>query len=85
MATDAAKGLIRDLTAAGQAYEAGDSNARRILLDLCKELTAELEQPGETFLRLNWAEVSERVPHRARNIETDSYAANKGDCASCRT
>lgn len=69
MATDTAKSLIRDLTTAGQAYEAGDSNARRKLLDLCKELTAELEQPGETFLRLNWAEVSGQVLHRAGMLE----------------
>lgn len=57
MVTDTAKGLIDNLTTAGQAYEAGDSDARRKLLRLCQDLTVELEQPGETFLRVNWAEV----------------------------
>jgi hypothetical protein len=57
MATEAAKGLLQDLTNAGQAYEAGDLHAKRKLLRLCQELTVELEQPGETFLRVNWAEV----------------------------
>jgi hypothetical protein len=57
MATDAARGLLHDLTTAGQAYEAGDLHAKRQLLDLCQKLTVELEQPGETFLRVNWAEV----------------------------
>jgi len=57
MATDAAKGLLHDIATAGQAYEAGDLEARRKLLHLCQELTVELEQPGETFLRHNWVEV----------------------------
>lgn len=57
MATDAAKDLLKGLTTTGQAYEAGDPDARRQLLHLCKELTAELEQPGESFMRINWAEV----------------------------
>jgi hypothetical protein len=57
MATDAAMGLLQDLTTAGQAYKAGDSGARRKLLHLCNELALELEPPGETFLRTNWAEV----------------------------
>ena len=57
MATDAAKGLLHDIATAGQAYEAGDLAARRKLLRLCQELTVELEQPGETFLRHNWVEV----------------------------
>jgi hypothetical protein len=56
MATDAAIGLLQDLTTAGQEYTAGDSGARRKLLHLCNELTLELEPPGETFLRINWAE-----------------------------
>jgi hypothetical protein len=57
MATDTAMGLLQDLTTAGEAYKAGDSGARRKLLYLCNELTLELEPPGETFLRTNWAEV----------------------------
>jgi hypothetical protein len=57
MATDAAKGLLHDIATAGQAYEAGDREARQKLLRLCQELTVELEQPGETFLRHNWVEV----------------------------
>jgi hypothetical protein len=57
MATDVAKGLLQDIATAGQAYEAGDREARQKLLHLCQELTVELEQPGETFLRHNWAEV----------------------------
>ena len=57
MATATAKSLLHDLNVAGHAYEVGDTDARRKLLDLCQELTAELEQPGETFLRTNWAEV----------------------------
>jgi hypothetical protein len=57
MATDVAKGLLQDIATAGQAYEAGDREARQKLLHLCQELTVELEQPGETFLRHNWVEV----------------------------
>ena len=57
MSTDATKGLLHDIATAGQAYEAGDLEARRKLLHLCQELTVELEQPGETFLRHNWVEV----------------------------
>jgi hypothetical protein len=57
MATDTAMGLLQDLATAGQAYKAGDSGTRRKLLHLCNELTLELEPPGETFLRTNWAEV----------------------------
>jgi hypothetical protein len=57
MATDTAMGLLQDLATAGQAYKTGDSGARRKLLHLCNELTLELEPPGETFLRINWAEV----------------------------
>lgn len=58
MVTDTAKSLLQKLFTAGQAYEAGDSDARRKLLQLCQKLTVELEEPGETWLRLNWAEVS---------------------------
>lgn len=61
MATDTAKDLLQNLSSVGQAYVSGDSNARRKLLLLCQELTAELEEPGETFLRLNWAEVGSAV------------------------
>ena len=57
MASDTAKTLLKSLTASGQAYEAGDPDSRLKLLELCKELTAELESPGETFMRTNWAEV----------------------------
>jgi hypothetical protein len=57
MASAAAKSLLRDFTTTGQAYEAGDPDSRLKLLELCKELTAELETPGETFMRTNWAEV----------------------------
>lgn len=57
MATDAAKALLRDIATAGQTYEAGDRETRQKLLRLCQELTVELEQPGETFLRHNWVEV----------------------------
>ena len=57
MASDTAKTLLKSLTATGQAYEAGDPDSRLKLLELCKELTAELELPGETFMRTNWAEV----------------------------
>ena len=60
MVTDTARSLLQKLSTAGQAYEAGDSDARRNLLQLCQELTVELEEPGETWLRLNWAEVSDR-------------------------
>lgn len=42
---------------AGQQYEAGDQDSRGKILELCKQLTSELEQPGETFMRINWAEV----------------------------
>jgi hypothetical protein len=58
MASDTAKSLLHDLTTTGQAYESGDPDSRLKLLELCKELTAELESPGETFMRTNWAEVS---------------------------
>lgn len=58
MVADTAKDLLQKLFTGGQAYEAGDSDARRKLLQLCQELTVELEEPGETWLRLNWAEVS---------------------------
>jgi hypothetical protein len=57
MASDTATGLLHDLAAAGEAYKAGDSGARRKLLHLCNELTHELEPPGETFLRTHWGEV----------------------------
>lgn len=57
MATDVAKGLLKDIATTGQAYEAGDVEARRRLLHLFQELTVKLEPPGETFLRVNWAEV----------------------------
>lgn len=57
MATKAAKALLQNIASAGQAYEAGDREAKRKLLHLCQELTVELEQPGETFLRHNWVEV----------------------------
>ena len=57
MATEAAKTLLQDIASAGQAYGAGDVEAKRRLLHLCQELTVELEQPGETFLRHNWVEV----------------------------
>lgn len=57
MATNAAKNLLQDLHVAGQQYEAGDQDSRGKILELCKELTAELEQPGETFMRTNWAEI----------------------------
>jgi hypothetical protein len=57
MASAAAKTLLRDFTTTGQAYETGDPDSRLKLLELCKELTAELETPGETFMRMNWAEV----------------------------
>jgi hypothetical protein len=62
MASDTAKSLLRDLTTTGQAYEAGDPDSRLKLVELCKELTAELESPGETFMRTNWAEVSIFLP-----------------------
>jgi hypothetical protein len=65
MATDAAKSLLNDIATSGQAYESGDREAKRKLLHLCQELTVELEQPGETFLRHNWVEVrrlSDRKP-----------------------
>lgn len=61
MITDTAKELLQKLSTVGQAYEAGDSDARRKLLQLCQELTVELEEPGETWLRLNWAEVSVKL------------------------
>jgi len=57
MASDTAKTLLRDFTTAGQAYEAGDQGSRLKLLELCRELTTELELPGETFMRTNWGEV----------------------------
>jgi hypothetical protein len=57
MAFAAAKTILQSLTTTGQAYEAGDPDSRLKLLELCKELTAELETPGETFMRTNWAEV----------------------------
>lgn len=57
MATEAAKALLHDIATAGHAYEAGDLESKRKLLRLCQELTVELEQPGETFLRHNWVEV----------------------------
>ena len=57
MASDTAKTLLKSLTTTGQAYEAGDPDSRLKLLEVCKELTAELESPGETFMRTNWAEV----------------------------
>lgn len=66
MATDAAKSLLQDIATAGQAYEAGDLNARRKLPHLFQELTVELEPPGETFLRVNWAEV-----RRSRMIKSN--------------
>lgn len=56
MASDATKTLLRDFTTAGQAYESGDPDSRLKLLELCKELTVELELPGETFMRTNWGE-----------------------------
>jgi hypothetical protein len=58
MASDTAKAILQSLNTTGQAYEAGDPESRLKLLELCKELTAELELPGETFMRTNWAEVS---------------------------
>lgn len=63
MATDTAKGLLQDIATAGRAYEAGDLNARRKHLHLFQELTVELEPPGETFLRVNWAEVRHPFNH----------------------
>lgn len=83
MATDTAIGLLRDLTSVGQAYETGDSGARSKLLHLCKELTAELEQPGETFLRTNWAEVRDLGFIHARP-SSDHLLAHTGDRASSR-
>jgi hypothetical protein len=56
MATKAANDLLHDIATTGHAYEAGDREARQKLLRLCQELTVELEQPGETFLRHNWVE-----------------------------
>jgi hypothetical protein len=67
MATDTALDLLHNLATVGQAYKAGDSSARRKLLDLCNELTLELEPPGETFLRTNWAEVCRL--HRFGSVE----------------
>jgi len=58
MASDTAKTLLQSLSATGQAYESGDPDSRLKLLELCRELTTELESPGETFMRTNWAEVS---------------------------
>lgn len=69
MATDAAKGLLRNIASAGQAYEEGDMEAKRKLLHLCQELTVELEQPGETFLRHNWVEVRGLCDRKPRGIK----------------
>jgi len=57
MASETTKTLLRDFTTAGQAYESGDPDSRLKLLELCRELTVELELPGETFMRTNWGEV----------------------------
>ena len=84
MATVAAKGLLHDIATAGQAYEVGDLNARRKLLHLFQELTVELEPPGETFLRVNWAEVRRSFDRRSRIIKSNDLVANASVRDSCR-
>lgn len=84
MATDAAKALLHDIATAGQAYEAGDVEAKRKLLHLCQELTVELEQPGETFLRHNWVEVRSICDRKPRGINLTWPVANASVLHPCR-
>lgn len=57
MASPVASQKLADLQTQGEALKSGDKAARMKVLDLCRELTSELEEPGETFLRTFWASV----------------------------
>jgi len=58
MAAPTAVQMLDELTEQSEALKNGDVDARSKILQLCKTLTVELEQPGETFLRTMWANVS---------------------------
>ena len=57
MASQSANEMLEELEREGRAFRNGDLDARGKIMALCKNLTVELEQPGETFLRIFWAQV----------------------------
>lgn len=58
MSTATSTRLLDELHDQGKALRDGDQAARSKILDLCRTLTAELETPGESFIRSFWANVS---------------------------
>ena len=51
--------MLEELEREGKAFRNGDLDARGKIMALCKDLTVELEHPGETFLRTFWAQVGQ--------------------------
>lgn len=50
--------IVKNIAEQHAAWQDGDKRAREAIISSCFKLISEVEAPGETIVRLTWAQVS---------------------------